>query len=150
MEPMVWLFLGSAPLFSRTPAIVPTRAPASCSLKRRPATLECLRSVPLASVPVPSMIAEVNVRKLPRDGADRLGHQEADSDDEVIASGGEVRQVGNIVGIGMRLDDVPLNAKLALAAQAAAVTDVAGRRRSAHPKTRQVVKTLVGRGSRCR
>ena len=56
--PILWLFLGVAPSFSRTPEMTPTSAPASCSLKNRDSTLECLRSVPLASVPAPSMMAK--------------------------------------------------------------------------------------------
>src|SRR5207245_2084192 len=52
-----WFFL-DLPFFSSHPAMAPTMAPASCSLKNSETTFECLRSTPLASVPAPSMIAK--------------------------------------------------------------------------------------------
>src|SRR5205823_2576522 len=67
---------------------------------------------------------KVNVGEVAGDRSDRLGHQEADPNDQVIAARGVGRQVGNVLGAHMGLGDVALDAKLALTGQAGA--DVAG------------------------
>src|SRR4029077_844003 len=84
---------------------------------------------------------EVNIGEVARYGADGLGHQEADADDQVISTGGVVRQVGNIVGVRVRLRDVPLDAELAFAGQAR--TDIPGRCRVGQTDAGQMVEALV-------
>ena len=83
----------------------------------------------------------MDVGEVPGDRPDRLGHQEADPDDQVITTGGVVRQVRNVVRIGMGLGNVALDAQLALAAEAGA--DVAGRSGLAEAECSQVVEALV-------
>ena len=55
---------------------------------------------------------EVGARELARHGSNRLLHQEADADHEVIAGGGEVREVRDVVVAGLRLFDVALDVEV--------------------------------------
>ena len=57
---------------------------------------------------------EVRVRKLLRDGVQRVRHQEADGDHEVVLRLGEAREVRDVVGVGARDDDASLRPELAL------------------------------------
>ena len=86
---------------------------------------------------------EVDIREVAGHRADRLRHEESDADNEVVASGGVGRQVGDIVGVGVRLGDVPLDAELAFAAQAGAY--VSSRRRVGQTDPRQVIEALVSK-----
>ena len=100
-----------------------------------------LQVVPLGIRPDPVDDRKVNVGEVAGDRSDRLGHQEADPNDQVITARGVVRQVGNVFGAHMGLGDVALDAKLILAAQAGA--DVAGRGSLAETDCGEMVEALV-------
>src|SRR5919201_192891 len=84
---------------------------------------------------------EVNVGELAGDGSNRLGHQEADANHQVVLLGCVVRQVGDVIAVCVRFGYVALGAKLSLAGQARA--DVAGGCRLGEPDGGQVVEALV-------
>ena len=57
---------------------------------------------------------EVDVRELGGHGADRLLHEEAHADHQVVAFGGEVREVGHVFASVVRFDHVVLDAEVRL------------------------------------
>src|SRR3954452_18177181 len=57
---------------------------------------------------------ELHVRELLRDRGDRVGHEEADPDHEVVLLLGERREVGDVVGVGLRDQGAALDPELLL------------------------------------
>ena len=62
------------------------------------------------------MIAKFDLRELLGDRLDRLRHQEADTDDQVVVLLRERREVRHVVGVGARDEHASLDAELLLGA----------------------------------
>src|SRR2546430_14672160 len=107
-----------------------------------------LEVIALRVGPAPVDDREVSVGEAAGHRPDGLGYQEADTDHEVVATGGVVGQVGDVIRVDMGLSDVTLDTELTFAAKAG--TDIAGRRRLAETQRSQVVEALVVHATRIR